>query len=132
MENVSMNPLLSTLLAAVITAGTVFAQDADRLPDTTVFVGATILTVDKEFAEAEALAIRNDKILAVGDRNSQANLSLGLIQVRMQSFVAFQGICMPTLPIASVAPQLANLLPQFLILAAQLTDFALQSIHRTQ
>jgi hypothetical protein len=70
--------------------------------------------------------------LAKEFRFEQANLSFGLIQVGMKSFVAFQGICMPTLPIGSVATKLANLLLQFRILAAKLTDFGLQSIHRTQ
>jgi hypothetical protein len=28
----------------------------------------------------------------------QANLSFGLIQVRLKSLLAFKGICMPTLP----------------------------------
>jgi hypothetical protein len=62
----------------------------------------------------------------------QANLSFGLIQVPLKSLIALKGICMPTLPIPSVALQLANLLPQFLVLAAKLTDFGLQSIHRAQ
>lgn len=33
---------------------------------TTIFKGGTILTVDKNFSEAEAIAIRNNQILAVG------------------------------------------------------------------
>ena len=34
--------------------------------ETTVFTGGTILTVDSKFSQAEALAIRGNKILAVG------------------------------------------------------------------
>ena len=34
--------------------------------ETTVFTGGTILTVDSNFSQAEALAIRGNKILAVG------------------------------------------------------------------
>lgn len=41
------------------------ALGAEEAP-TTVFTGATVLTVDKSFAEAEALAIRGNRILAVG------------------------------------------------------------------
>lgn len=33
---------------------------------TTVFLGGTILTVDKDFSEAQALAVRGNKIIAVG------------------------------------------------------------------
>ena len=37
---------------------------------TRVFFGGTILTVDENFTETEALAIRGKKIVAVGDKES--------------------------------------------------------------
>jgi len=42
------------------------SEPADSAPLTTVFSGGTILTVDKEFSEVQAIAIRGTKILAVG------------------------------------------------------------------
>lgn len=41
-------------------------QDADAADQVTVFFGGTVLTVDEAFSEAEALAIRGNKIIAVG------------------------------------------------------------------
>ena len=43
------------------------AQDESS---TTVFVNATVLPVDEDFSQHEALAIRGNQILAVGDRES--------------------------------------------------------------
>jgi hypothetical protein len=51
----------ATALAASLPAGAVLAQ-----PGVTVFVGGTILTVDRGFGEAAALAIRGNRIIAVG------------------------------------------------------------------
>ncbi len=53
----------SASLAALMPGGAA-AQAAD--PVTTVFIGGTILTVDAAFSEAEAIAIRGERILAVG------------------------------------------------------------------
>ena len=39
-------------------------------PETRVFVGATVLTVDADHSEAEALAIRGDKVLAAGRKEA--------------------------------------------------------------
>lgn len=47
---------------AVLPAGRAKAQ----AEETTVFVGGTVLTVDANFSEAEAIAIRGERILAVG------------------------------------------------------------------
>lgn len=42
------------------------ACSTERTEVTTVFTGGTILTVDKQFSETEAIAVRGNKILAVG------------------------------------------------------------------
>lgn len=58
------------LLPANLRANTHTQADTDGLagPDrrVTVFTGGTVLTVDKAFSQAEAIAIRGNKILAVG------------------------------------------------------------------
>ena len=61
-----------TALAGVALAGAggllpkmAAAQDAA----TRVYTGGTILTVDKDFSEAQAIAFRGNRILAVGDRD---------------------------------------------------------------
>lgn len=41
-------------------------QGSQKEPETTVFTGGTVLTVDAEFSEWEAIAIRGNRILAVG------------------------------------------------------------------
>jgi predicted amidohydrolase YtcJ len=41
-------------------------QGLQKQQETTVFIGGTVLTVDTDFAEAEAIAIRGNRILAVG------------------------------------------------------------------
>jgi len=43
---------------------------------TTVFTGGTVLTVDADFSEAEALAVRGNKILAVGS-NAEVRKTAG-------------------------------------------------------
>jgi predicted amidohydrolase YtcJ len=43
-------------------AGTTFAQDTPTM----IFIGGTILTVDRDFSEAEAMAIRGNRIIAIG------------------------------------------------------------------
>ncbi|MEO4042464.1 amidohydrolase [Hoeflea sp. CAU 1731] len=51
--------------------GTHPAHAQDRVAR--VFTGGTILTVDGDFSEAEAIAIRGNEILAVGDRDQVRN-----------------------------------------------------------
>lgn len=65
----------ATLLAAAevppsaVNAASFNRVRVDQAPDgTRVFVGGTVLPVDAAFSEAEALAIRNGKVLAVGTR----------------------------------------------------------------
>jgi predicted amidohydrolase YtcJ len=57
-----------SFLAASALAGSLIGLPAAAAPrpQTRVFRGGTILTVDSRFREAEALAIRGDRILAVG------------------------------------------------------------------
>ena len=56
--------LLALLLAIVIApAAAAVAQEAD-----TVYVNATIYTVDKAFSKASAMAVRNGRFVYVGDR----------------------------------------------------------------
>ena len=58
-----------------------------------------------------------------------SNLRLGLIEFGLQLDVSLDRVSMPALPIAHLATQLADLLPQFSILPPQLADFCLQSIN---
>jgi len=51
-------------------------EPTDKEEVTTVFSGGTILTVDPEFSEAEAIAIRGNRILAVG-RNADVRAAAG-------------------------------------------------------
>jgi len=58
-----MKKLLVTIMAlGIASLACAHAQN----PQTMVFHGGTILTVDEEFSEAEAFAVRGNKILAVG------------------------------------------------------------------
>ena len=52
--------------AAAIFAAMVPAQARAQSDTTIVFTGGTILTVDEDFSEAEAIAIRGNRILSVG------------------------------------------------------------------
>jgi hypothetical protein len=54
------------------------------------------------------------------------NLSLGLIEFRLQHCISLNRASMQVFPIAHVAPQLAHLLAQFGILTPQFVDFPLQ------
>ena len=54
--------LTGAVAAAVVLPGVAHSQGAT----TTVFTGGTILTVDRSFSQAEAIAIRGNQILAVG------------------------------------------------------------------
>jgi len=58
--------LKGSLIAAGTTALLPGLSLAQYSEPATVFTGGTILTVDKKFSQAEALAIRGNKILAVG------------------------------------------------------------------
>ena len=63
--------LAAVVVIIALTVPLSIAQKPEREPaSTTVFLGATVLPVDADFSEAEALAIRGDKILAVGSRDS--------------------------------------------------------------
>lgn len=58
----------AALGALLVAAAPAFAAPGG--PETRVFVGATVLPVDAGFSEAEALAIRGDKVLAVGGKDA--------------------------------------------------------------
>lgn len=57
---------LISAAAIAFTAALAATLSAQTEAETTVFHGGTILTIDEAFSEAEALAIRGNKILAVG------------------------------------------------------------------
>lgn len=60
-------PRRAFLTGAAAVTGLVHAVPAfARTPATTVFRGGTILSVDRSFAEVEAMAIRGNRIIAVG------------------------------------------------------------------
>lgn len=66
-EQVSRRGFLKTSLAtASLSALLPSCSNPTKAEPTTVFTGATVLTVDSAFSEAEAIAIRGNKILAVG------------------------------------------------------------------
>ena len=54
------------LTGAVAAAGVWPAMALSQGATTTVFTGGTVLTVDRRFSQAEAIAIRGNQILAVG------------------------------------------------------------------
>jgi predicted amidohydrolase YtcJ len=59
-----------TFMAGTAVATSLFAWlpvDAAPVETTTIFIGGNILTVDKAFREARALAIRGNRIIAVGN-----------------------------------------------------------------
>jgi hypothetical protein len=56
----------SVAASGLVTAPLIAAEQVTRNDETIVFHGGTILTVDKKFGEAEAMAIRGNKIIAVG------------------------------------------------------------------
>jgi predicted amidohydrolase YtcJ len=53
-------------IATTATAGLVAGCSPVSASNTTVFYGGTILTVDEEFSEADAIAVRGNEIIAVG------------------------------------------------------------------
>ena len=59
----------ATEAAASVAAATAAQDDAD-----TVFVNGKILTVDDDFSIVSALAVKGERIAAVGDRESVAGL----------------------------------------------------------
>jgi len=57
-----------SLVAAGTTALLPSISFAQGIEQTTVFTGGPVITVDRDFSEAEAIAIRGNKILAVGKK----------------------------------------------------------------
>src|SRR6185295_16234607 len=61
-------------IAALIVAARVIGMAAAALPADFVITNANVLTVDKNFSRAEALAVRGDKIIAIGRNRKIASL----------------------------------------------------------
>jgi hypothetical protein len=79
--------LLSAGLLAVPTGGARAQEET-----TTVFVGGTVLTVDAAFSEAEAIAIRGARILAVGtEADVRAAAGAGATVVDLQGRTVLPG-----------------------------------------
>lgn len=66
---ISRRDLVKGSVAAVGLAHTWPAGARAQSVETTIFTGGTVLTVDADFSQAEAIAIRGNKILAVGTHN---------------------------------------------------------------
>lgn len=77
---------------AEFTSSTVFADEAPI----TVFSGGTVLTVDKNFSEARALAIQGNKIIAVGTESEvRAAVPAGAAMVDLAGGVLLPGFVDP-------------------------------------
>jgi predicted amidohydrolase YtcJ len=70
-----MKPLSPALILILVAACGAEQPSAEKESDTadTVLLGGKVLTVDAEFSIAEALAIKDSRIIAVGDNETVAN-----------------------------------------------------------
>jgi len=81
-------------LAGMLSAGT--SDAGAQTNDTTVFTGGTVLTVDGDFSEAEAIAIRGNRILAVGsDAKVRAAAGEGATIIDLAGRVVLPGFVEP-------------------------------------
>jgi hypothetical protein len=84
------------LTGAVAAAGVWPAMAGSQAAATTVFTGGTVLTVDRRFSQAEAIAIRGNKILAVGrDADVRAAAGPGAKVVALAGRVMLPGFVEP-------------------------------------
>lgn len=84
------------LTGAVAAAGAWPAVARSQAAATTVFTGGTVLTVDRRFSQAEAIAIRGNRILAVGrDADVRAAAGPGAKVVGLAGRVMLPGFVEP-------------------------------------
>jgi len=84
------------LTGAVAAAGVWPAMARSQAAATTVFSGGTVLTVDRRFSQAEAIAIRGNQILAVGrDADVRAAAGTGAKVVGLAGRVMLPGFVEP-------------------------------------
>lgn len=86
-----------TLLGgAVAAAGALPALARAQGDATTVFTGGTVLTVDRAFSQAEAIAIRGSRIVAVGtDAHVRAAAGAGAKVIELRGRVVLPGFVEP-------------------------------------
>jgi len=89
--------LAGAIAATAAAAGAWPAMALSQNPDTTtVFTGGTVLTVDRRFSQAEAIAIRGNRIIAVGsDAKVRAAAGAGVKVVDLRGRVMLPGFVEP-------------------------------------
>lgn len=99
-----MKFLASYMLSAVMLISSMSCM-AQVSTDVKIFHGGTILTVDEDFSEAEAIAIKGDKILATGTLDAMKNqFGKGAEMVDLEGKTMLPGFIDPHAHVIAYAP----------------------------